>query len=381
MNVLRATSLSMAILLASCGSGGDGDGGGLARNGRPPDINPGLPPMFTVSPENTGDGWSVSTPENEGIDANVLRITMDTISAGRFAGIDSMLVVRNGRLVSEGYFNGFGRESLHDLRSTGKSVTSALTGLAIQQGLIEGGDPISQHVPNFEAHDHVDARKRAITVFHLLNMNSGLDCDDADAASPGNEERMYDSRNWIDFILDLRMRNDPGTQAYYCTGGVVVLGGIISSRSGMALDDYAAAYLFAPLGIQNSAWRRSPDGRATGGGGLWLRPRDAAKFGELYLDGGTWNGARVLPTAWVEESQRRVTTLHGDGYGFLWWKRTFTHAGTSVECFYTSGNGGNFIFVVPALELVAVFTGSNYNSSAGRQPLQILADRIIPAVR
>ena len=155
---------------------------------------------------------------------------------------------------------------------------------------------------------------------------------------------------------------------------------MISYRSGMALDDYAAIWLFGPLDIRESRWRRSPDGQATGGGGLALRPRDLAKLGQLYLDGGSWNGNRILSAAWVAESRRTTTHLQSDGYGYLWWKRGFTHDGTALECFFTSGNGGNFVFVFPALDLVVAFTGSNYNSDAMNQPFQILDKRVLPAV-
>ena len=161
----------------------------------------------------------------------------------------------------------------------------------------------------------------------------------------------------------------------------MVLGHIVSTRSGMLLDDYAAANLFASLGIQQSRWRRSPDGLATGGGGLWLTPRDAAKFGTLYLQGGTWNGARVVPAEWVEQSQQRVGALAGDGYGFLWWKRAFPYRGNTVESYFTSGNGGNFIFVFPTLELVVVFTGSNYNSSRMQRPFEIVTWKVLTAVQ
>jgi CubicO group peptidase (beta-lactamase class C family) len=298
-----------------------------------------------------------------------------------FTKVDSMVVARHGRLVAEGYFNGFSRDSLHDLRSTGKSFTSALAGIAVDQGLFGVDDPISQHLPQFDRHDNMSQRKQAIQVYHLLNMNSGLECNDWDSSSRGNEERMYDKRDWVSFILDLPMAYDPGQATQYCTGGVVVLGYIISQKSSMALDAYANTYLFGPLGIRDVDWRRSPDGAATGGGGLGLRPRDAAKLGQLYLNGGTWNGTRVVPAAWVQASQQRLYSLGGDRYGYLWWKRSFARASGNVDCFFTSGNGGNYIFVIPSLDLVVVFTGSNYNSSLGDQPYRILADRVLPAVQ
>ncbi len=371
-------TVSVAIMLGACGGG---DGGGVPNNGREPDVNPGLPASITVAPENIGDGWNLSTPASEGMSAAQLQASMELIRDRIFTGVDSMVVARHGKLVAEGYFNGFGRESLHDLRSTGKSVTSALAGIAIEQGLFGVDDPISQHIPQFDRHDNMSARKQGIHVYHLLNMNSGLDCNDWEPTSKGNEERMYDTRDWVGFILDLPMAYDPGVASTYCTGGVVVLGYIISQKSGMALDAYANSYLFGPLGIRDSGWRRSPDGAATGGGGLRLKPRDAAKFGQLYLNGGTWNGARVVPETWVQLSQQRLYTLGRDRYGFLWWKRSFSRASGNVDSFFTSGNGGNFIFVIPSLDLVVVFTGSNYNSELGDQPFRILADRVLPAVQ
>jgi CubicO group peptidase (beta-lactamase class C family) len=161
----------------------------------------------------------------------------------------------------------------------------------------------------------------------------------------------------------------------------VVLGKVIATRSGMALDAFAEAYLLGPLGIRQSDWRRSPDGQATGGGGLRLRPRDAAKFGALYAAGGTWNGTRVLAADWVAQSRQLNYELDSFGYGLLWWKREFPRNTGPVDSFYTSGNGGNFIFVVPELDLVVVFTGSNYNDHKSDLPLEILRSGVLPFVR
>jgi len=374
--------VALCVLLTSCGGGGnDGEDKDDPHFGGPPpaDLNPGLPATVSVAPVDTGDGWAVSSATAEGLNSALLMDGLEAIRTGRYPNVDSMVLVRHGRLVAEGYFNGFGAESTHDLRSTGKSFTSAMTGIAIQQGLFQLDDSIAQLIPEFGNHANMDARKRAITIRNLLDMRSGLDCNDSSSGSRGNEEKMYNTRDWVGFILDLPMVNDPGTVGSYCTGGVVVLGQIIAWRSGMTLDAYAAAYLFAPLGIQQSIWRRAPDGSATGGGGLRLRPRDAAKFGATYLNGGSWNGTRVLPADWVARSRENAFTLNNDGYGLLWWKRTFPAGNGSVDSFFASGNGGNFIFVFPALDLVAVFTGSNYNSSAGNRPFEIVATYVLPA--
>jgi CubicO group peptidase (beta-lactamase class C family) len=161
----------------------------------------------------------------------------------------------------------------------------------------------------------------------------------------------------------------------------VVLGHIVAVRSGRNLDDYANTALLDPLGMRNVIWRRQPDGKATGGTSMRVRPRDMAKLGQLYLDGGTWNGAPVISESWVTLSQQRATTLGGLGYGFLWWKRSFPTANGTVEAFCADGNGGNFVFVFPTLDLVVTFAASNYNSDRSRLPLTILQNDILTAVR
>jgi CubicO group peptidase (beta-lactamase class C family) len=149
----------------------------------------------------------------------------------------------------------------------------------------------------------------------------------------------------------------------------------------MALDDFAMTYLFNPLGVAETGWRRSPDGRATGGGGMRLRPRDMAKFGSLYMNAGRWNGVAVVPEEWVEASKVEVERLGRDGYGLLWWKREMSAPGTDQTVMFASGNGGNFIFLAPSLRLVAVFTGTNYNSDRGDQPFEIMNRTVFGAVR
>lgn len=344
------------------------------------DVNPHLPPLLSTAPEDLGDGWCVGTAAAAGLDGDALMSAMRDVRDGRYPGVDAMVVVRGHCLVAEGYFNGFGRGTPRDLRSASKSITSALAGIAIAQGSLGLDDRLAELLPGFELSANLDDRKRAVTVRHLLDMDSGLACDDRDPASPGNEERMYPTSDWVRFALDLPMAAEPGARTAYCTAGVVLLGHVVSLRVGRGLDDFAAERLFRPLGVGDVTWRRMPDGRAAGGGGLRLRPRDAAKFGELYLRGGAWNGTPVVPGAWVDLSRRTVTHLGNAGYSLLWWKRTFGVHERTEESFYASGNGGNFVFVLPAEDLVVVFAGSNYDSPLGDQPMDIMAQRVLPAI-
>ncbi len=383
-SALSWRSLSLCVLLTLllpfyAGCSGSGSGSPSPGSGPRPDANPRLPPSVSIAPENTGDGWPTSTPDAEGMDAQGLLANVQSIE--NYPGVDSVVVARNGKLVAEAYFNGYGRDTLHDVRSASKSITSALAGIAADQGLLTTEDTLADSIYQLDGYDNWDARKGSIKLIDLLHMSSGLACDDWVASSPGNEERMYRTADWLKFVLDLPMIGNPGERSSYCTGGVILLGSIVANRSGMHLDEFAATYLFNPLGIQTVEWRRSPDGRATGGGGMRLKPRDAAKFGSLYLDGGMWLGTRVLPESWVVQSQQRVTTLGADAYGLLWWKRSFFVRGAQQECVFASGNGGNFIFVLPSERMVVVFTGSNYNSRLGNQPFELLPEKILSALR
>jgi CubicO group peptidase (beta-lactamase class C family) len=350
-----------------------------------PDQNPGLPATISVAPELLSDGWRTSTPGAEGMEEKPLLELMQSIRDGALADVDSIVIAKNDALIAEGYFHGFGRDTPHDMRSASKSITSALAGIAVSQGLLAVDTPIAQYLPNFDSYKHPDARKNAIEVFHLLNMNSGLDCNDWDDSSPGNEDKMYEKDDWPRFILDLPMAHAPGEASSYCTGGVVVLGSIVATRSGVPLDNYAATWLFNPLGIQDVNWRRQKDGTATGGGGMRLRPRDMAKFGNLFVDGGRWKGVPVIPESWIEPSLRQVTTLNGTGdkygYGFNWWKGSFQVKGATEVSTFAWGNGGNFIFLFPLHQLVVVITASNYDSAKEDAGFFILKSAILPALQ
>jgi CubicO group peptidase (beta-lactamase class C family) len=367
-------ALLAAAVLFACG-GADG----FESQPPPPDINPGLPPLVTIAPEDVGDGWCTSTPAAEGMDGELLSVFLQYIADGGAPDVDGVVVARNARLVAEGYFNGFGRETRHDLRSASKSITSALAGIAADQGRLAAEDLVSEYVPNFDGYARMDDRKRSIRVRDLLNMQGGFACNDWDPSSPGNEEKMYPKQDWTKFVLDLPMAGPAGEIAQYCTAGVVLLGNIIASATGMPLDEFAAAVLFEPLGISDVQWRRSPDGLAAGGGGMRLRPRDSAKIGELFLDRGVWNGARLVSDAWVQESKQIVTQLGEDGYGDLWWKLTLPVRGSLQDCFFALGNGGNTIAVVPTEQLVVMFSASNYDGPSKRS-LSLLTWKILPAL-
>lgn len=320
------------------------------------------------------DGLPVGTVQGTPLDAARLREMGTAIVAGRYPDVHSVLIAHRGRLVFEEYFYEYDVKTPHALRSATKSVVSALVGLAIAKGQLKD---VRQLVLPFFADEYpqiakVTDAKRRITVEDLLTMRSGLDCDDWNQASPGNESTMGRSDDWVKFTLDLPMHSEPGMTASYCSGGVIVLGRLVEKVSGKPLEAFAREYLFEPLGIRNFEWRFDPDRSSINTFcQLSLTPRDMVKIGLLYMNGGTWNGRPVLPADWVEASTTRHTSLGGADYGYLWWRPYLEVPGGRHHGIMATGNGGQKIFLWPALDLVVVMTGGNYNTQSYANVLAI----------
>lgn len=317
-----------------------------------------------VDPIDQDDPLPVGTPEAAGLDLSYLHRVSRHFSEEIDHKLHSMLVVRNGRLVFERYYNGFGRDNPHDLRSATKSITSLLTGVAIERGAVASVDaPLMDYL----APAYPDVRgKNDISLRHLLTMSSGLDCDDGDRRTRGQEDRMYRSQDWVEYFLSLEQPYAPGDTTRYCTGGVVALGEAIAQGAGQDFATFAEDALFKPLGIRNYRWARFDEGRKVDTGGhLLLTPQAMAKVGMLVLQHGQWDGRQVVPAEWVERSVQPRTQINGEPYGYLWWRNTLRYGGAegkAVDVISARGNGGQAIFVVPEYDLVAVFTAGYYNS-------------------
>jgi CubicO group peptidase (beta-lactamase class C family) len=318
------------------------------------------------------EGWRTSTPEQQGMDSDLLAQMLQAIE-DRGLNIHSVLVVRNGYIVTEAYYSSFHQDTKHGLWSVTKSLVSALVGIAIDKGYIDGVDqPAVDCFPDL-ADAGGDARRRTMTLEHLLTMTSGLDwSDDKDIPT------MAQGRDWPRYVLGRPMVEEPGIRFNYNSGNTHVLSAIIQDASGMDTLDFARKYLFDPLGISDVEWETDPSGIPIGGWGLQLRPRDLAKLGYLYLNEGAWDGQQIIPADWVREStQKRVRVeehlepwdLH---YGYGWWLHEF-------GAYAAHGRGGQFIFVIPDLDVVVVFT-SWLPESEFVQPELLIRDFIVPAV-
>jgi CubicO group peptidase (beta-lactamase class C family) len=289
--------------------------------------------------------------------------------------VHAVLVVRNGHTVVEAYYPPYGPQIRHSTASVGKSFTGALVGIAIREGHLEGVD---QKVADFfpdRADWQSDPPKQAMTIEHLLTMTSGLDWPESSApySSPYNVMgQMMRTADWVGFVLDRPMAAPAGTAFNYSSGASHLLSAIVQKATGTRTIYFATDYLFQPLGIRPVSWPSDPQGIAFGAGGLRLTPRELARFGQLYLQGGVWGGEQIVPAEWVEASIAPQVSAHGAAstYGYQWWVR-----GSGI--YAAHGYRGQRIFVVPHLEMVVVFTAD----LAGNAPSVLLSSFIIPAAR
>lgn len=310
-----------------------------------------LPPA-APAPWPTG-GWQSSAPEAQGVDS---ARAAEALLAMRAQGIDihSLLVVRNGWVVLDAAFYPYDGRTLHDMASVTKSIMPALVAIAAEQGRLDLDAPMLSFFPD-RAIANRDARKERITVRHLASMSSGLDCTrERDEATL---QEMVASDDWAQFILDRKVAWEPGTHFVYCSPAMHLLSPILQRATGMTALDFARQNLFAPLGIEEALWESDPQGYNNGWGDLYLHPRDMAKIGYLWLNGGAWDGRQVIPRAWAEASvaPQMAETDTEDGYGYGWWLSK-----DDLRVYSANGRGGQHIKVVPEWDLVVVTTGGGF---------------------
>lgn len=315
--------------------------------------------------------YSDATPA--AVDMGRLAALDHAVQAGDFKSVTSILIARHGKLVFEKYYDSEGIDGLRNTRSATKTITGMLIGIAIAKGNIKGVDvPVMRYFADKRPLANPDPRKDRITIEDFLTMSSLLECDDENSFSRGNEERMYLVEDWTKFALDLPIKGFPawsskpadspyGRAWSYCTAGPTMLGPLLARATKSPVPDFAARNLFDPLGITEVKWQFQPLGAAMTGGGLQLRSRDLWKLAQLYLNGGLWNGQRIVSAAWVKAS----TTPHANArqdtdYGYLWWLQSFHADGMAFNSWGMYGTGGNKIIVLPDQDAVVVITTTNY---------------------
>lgn len=326
-------------------------------------------------------GWKIS---DETFNQEKIRALNTKIAENRFRDITSIVVIKNGKLLLEEYFNKYNRDSLNDTRSVGKSFASALTGIAIKDGYIKNEEQKISEFYDLKTFKNFSSQKNNVTIKSLLTMSSGFEGNDQDEESPGNEENMYPTDNWIKFILDLPMtENKIGETWNYFTAGVVLSGDILDQSVPKGLKNYADKKLFQPLGITNYNWQFTPQQKPSLAGGLRMNTLDFAKFGQLYKNNGVWNGKTILSKDWVKKSFTNYfsDTPDFEGYGYLFWRKVYTIGNKSFETYQSSGNGGNKIIMFTELPIVMVITARAYNQPYSHSQVdKMVQEYLLPAV-
>ena len=294
-----------------------------------------------------------------------------------------LLIARNGVLVYEEYFRGARRDGLHQVYSVTKSITSALVGMAVAEGRIASVQTsLLDFFPAYKAGlENQSDRKNRIALEDVLNMQAGFQWDEWSTpySSPDNPTaQLARSADWMKFMLDLPVTSEPGTRFTYNSGATMLLSGVLRQATGSIPETYAREKLFEPLGIGAYSWREGPGGVTNTGWGLFLTPRDMARFGHLYLMNGLWGERRLISPEWIDVFREPASMLNaGTGYTYQWW---LMPSPDDAQRFipYADGYGGQYIFVIPSLDLVVVSTAENFTTTTDIRA--ILNQYVFPAV-
>jgi CubicO group peptidase (beta-lactamase class C family) len=369
---------------------------------------PGSAPYVYRPPPQLADGWRTARASAVGIDEKALRDVVRDIAAAdpTVRGprlMHSILVAHRGKLVLEEYFYGLDRLTPHDMRSASKTFASVMLGTAPARAAgLSSDSRIYEVMRPLGPFAHPDSRKSRITLAHLLTHTSGLACNDNDDSSPGNEETMQTQTaepNWWRYTLNLPQLFAPGTRYAYCSANTNLVGGALTLAAHTWLPELFRRTVADPLQFGEWHWNLMPNGEGYAGGGAFLLSRDLLKVGQLYLNGGVWNGRRIVPAEWVRlstaphvEVSPETTGLSEDDFsnfylraedGLAWHLlNTLKASGRTYRTYGATGNGGQLLVVVPEADLAVVFTGGNYGQGGVwlRWPQQIVGDKIIPAM-
>lgn len=390
---LLAGLLCSSVFLCACGGG----------SGASPRSANQSPPITEVGiPVQTDDGWVPASPAEVGMAEQPLVDALNAIQRGTYNEIHGLVIIKNGRLVLEAYGRGrmydgsddmftpvmnYDRDMLHIVHSVSKSFMSTLAGIAIRDGFIldENQSAISffpEHAGRF------DIAKDGIQLRHLMSMSSGLEWNEWDVPAmdfENNDAMRYQrAADPSAYFFGKNLVHQPGSNFYYNTAGFQMMGEVIRRATNMNLADYANQVLFQPLGIERFEWRQYAHRSMYIVGDILLRPRDMAKFGQMFLQDGRWLGRQVVPAEWIRQvtaeslSVGHVGYKAYEGYGFFWWLKEFRIGTTSVPALCADGLAGQSIMIFPTLDMIVVVTGGNYDSPNREHDL--VSNHILPSV-
>ena len=325
------------------------------------------------------------------------------IADKRVWNLHSVVVVRNGRLVFERYFEGedtargsrpvgvvsFKPDTLHDLRSVSKSIVGLLYGIALGAGKVPA--PEAPLMPSFPEYADLaaDPERSRWTLHHVLTMSMGTDWNESmPYNNPANSETAMDmAPDRYRYILSRPIVTEPGKRWVYNGGATALLGRLIAKGTGKSLHDYAREVLFDPLGIGPTDWYADKNGELIAASGIRMTPRDLARIGELTLRRGVWEGRSVVPAEWIARSTSPLVPIEEERrYGYQWYNLDFTFETPTMprsnqRLWNAAGNGGQRLTVFPGLDLIVVTTAGNYNTKdSNLPPLRVITDVVMPSL-
>ncbi len=321
------------------------------------------------------NGWQKSTPEKMGMDSEKLVKILDKIES---SSIDSVTIIRNGYLVLDAYNYPYQPGRLHAILSCTKSITSSLIGIAIDQKFIQGVEtPILGFFPNEMIHVNPDEKKH-ITLHHALTMTTGIDFQDSHLYRWKNLKKLYQTKNWENFVLNQPMKHAPGVNYEYSNITSFLLSAILQTATEKKVSEFADEYFFGKLGIDHYIWNEHSSGINFGYGSIRMNNLDLAKIGYLYLNNGRWENEQIISNQWIKESTsshvKNIKNGCGDvyDYGYQWWVKT-------ENLLSAQGKGGQYIIIDKKNNLVVVFT-SSFPDRFGCKPEKLFSTHIVPSI-
>jgi CubicO group peptidase (beta-lactamase class C family) len=321
-------------------------------------------------PQSLSDGWEVSSLDKEGFNIRKFIEIENLINNDKYKDLQSISVFRNNKIVYDKHINGSTYSTITDIRSATKSFISALIGIAIDKGSIKSVvEKILPYFSDYYPIKNLDENKRNIKIRDLLTMTAGFDSEDEVRNSKGNEDNLDAlSSDWVRFSIDIPMLNAPGEKWAYSSMNTFLLGYILEKATGEKLEEFAKNNLFAPLGINNIQWRKTPQKRVVAQGNFKISSRDMGKFGQLILDNGVYKGKQIISMKWISQSTKGIFPVHWnnyDTYGYQWYNHTLNINGELISYVLASGNGGNKIYIIPKYDIVVTVISTAYGKGRG----------------
>jgi len=327
--------------------------------------------------------WKESTPEEQGIDSEKLIEFITTVQKEK-RHLHSLLIIRNGRLVTEAYFNPYNKNIKHIIFSATKSVSSLLIGLAIKDGFIKDvNQKILDFFPEYQGKIQcLDDKKKSLCLYDLLTMTEELQWKDWPyrVGMEGDFLKLLSASDGVKYYLDKPMKKTGDSSFNYNSGNSYMLSAIIQKCTGKSALDYAREKLFKPIGILDSCWGIFQNGIYNGGSEMFLKPRDMARIGFLVLNKGNWDGKQIIPSQWIESSTKPYvkTSFLNYKYGYMWYIDT----SLPFRNISAQGLGGQYISIIPELDMVVIFTGGMVvNRDEEEIQYYYLRDYILAAVK